>query len=130
MADKAYSSRANRAWLRRHAIKAVISVKQDQKKHRRHRGRAGRRPPVFDPGRYKQRNTVETSKPQYCHSRGLAGTAAGSFLFGVHEGGLIVRPGAAVVLAQRARGAGRAGARLRPDPFGPARDRCEHTVVA
>jgi len=42
---------------------------------------------------------VETSKPQYRHSRGLAGTAAGSFLFGVHEGGLIVRPGAAVVLA-------------------------------
>jgi hypothetical protein len=68
-------------------------VKEDQKKQRRHRGRAGRSPPVFDPGRYKQRNTVETSKPRYCHSRGLAGTAAGSFLFGVHQGGLIVQPG-------------------------------------
>ncbi len=29
MADKAYSSRANRAWLRRHGIQAVIPVKED-----------------------------------------------------------------------------------------------------
>jgi len=70
MADKAYSSRANRAWLRRHHITAVIPVKEDQKKHRRNRGRAGGRPPVFDPNWYKKRNTVETSKPQCCHSRG------------------------------------------------------------
>jgi transposase len=59
MADKAYSSRANRTWLRRHAIKAVIPVKEDQKKHRRDRGRAGGRPPVFDAGWYTKRNTVE-----------------------------------------------------------------------
>ena len=59
MADKAYSSRANRAWLRRHHITAVIPVKEDQKEHRRRRGRAGGRPPVFDPGWYKKRNTVE-----------------------------------------------------------------------
>ena len=59
MADKAYSSRANRAWLRNHHIIAVIPVKEDQKKHRRNRGRAGGRPPVFDPGWYKKRNTVE-----------------------------------------------------------------------
>ncbi len=59
MADTAYSSRANRAWLRRHAIKAVIPVNDDQKKHRRNRGRAGRRPPVFDPGWYKLRHAVE-----------------------------------------------------------------------
>ena len=59
MADKAYSSRANRAWLRRHAIKAVIPVKEDQKKHRRNRGRAGGRPPAFDARHYKERNTVE-----------------------------------------------------------------------
>ena len=31
MAGKAYSSRANYAWLRRYAIKAVIPVKEDQK---------------------------------------------------------------------------------------------------
>jgi hypothetical protein len=54
MADKAYSSRANRAWLRRHHITAVIPVKEDQKKHRRNRGRAGGRPPVFDPNWYKK----------------------------------------------------------------------------
>ncbi len=59
MADKAYSSRANRAWLRRHAIKAVIPVKEHQKKHRRDRGRAGGSPPVFDASWYKKRNTVE-----------------------------------------------------------------------
>ena len=59
MADKAYSSRANRAWLRRHHITAVIPVKEDQKKHRRDRGRAGGRPPAFDVGWYKKRNTVE-----------------------------------------------------------------------
>ena len=38
---------------------AVIPVKEDQKKHRRNRGRAGGRPPAFDAGRYKERNTVE-----------------------------------------------------------------------
>jgi transposase len=59
MADKAYSSRANRAYLREHHIKAVIPVKDDQQAHRRNRGRAGGRPPVFDAGWYKKRNTVE-----------------------------------------------------------------------
>ena len=59
MADKAYSSAANRAYLRKRGIKAVIPVKEDQKKHRRARGRTGGRPPAFDAGRYKQRNTVE-----------------------------------------------------------------------
>ncbi len=59
MADKAYSSRANRAWLRQHGIQAVIPVKKDQKKHRRDRGRAGGRPPAFDVSLYKKRNTVE-----------------------------------------------------------------------
>jgi transposase len=59
MADKAYSSAANRAYLRRRGIAAVIPVKEDQKKHRRNRGRAGGRPHAFDPARYKERNTVE-----------------------------------------------------------------------
>ena len=35
MADKAYSSAGNRAYLRQHRIKAVIPVKEDQKAHRR-----------------------------------------------------------------------------------------------
>jgi transposase len=59
MADKAYSSAGNRAWLRQRGIKAVIPVREDQKKHRRNRGRAGGRPPVFDAGWYAKRNTVE-----------------------------------------------------------------------
>ena len=59
MGDKAYSSAANRAYLRKRGIKAVIPVKEDQKKHRRDRGSAGGRPPAFDAGRYKERNTVE-----------------------------------------------------------------------
>ena len=59
MADKAYSSAANRAYLRRRGIAAVIPVKEDQKKNRRARGRSGSRPPAFDPGHYKERNTVE-----------------------------------------------------------------------
>jgi transposase len=59
MADKAYSSKANRAYLRRRGIQAVIPVKEDQKANRRNRGSAGGRPPSFDPERYKERNTVE-----------------------------------------------------------------------
>ena len=59
MAEKAYSSAANRSYLRRRSIAAVIPVKEDQKKHRRDRGRAGGRPPAFDAARYQERNTVE-----------------------------------------------------------------------
>jgi transposase len=59
MADKAYSSAANRAYLRRRGIKAVIPVKDDQKENRRKRGRKGGRPPVFDAARYQERNAVE-----------------------------------------------------------------------
>ena len=72
MADKAYSSLANRAWLRRHGIKAVIPVKEDQKKHRRDRGRAGGRPPVFDASWYKKRNTVERSFSKLKQFRAVA----------------------------------------------------------
>ncbi len=59
MGDKAYSSAANRAYLRRRGIKAVIPVKEDQKDHRRARGRRGGRPPAFDQACYRERNTVE-----------------------------------------------------------------------
>ena len=59
LGDKAYSSAANRAYLRRRGIKAVIPVKEDQKNHRRNRGSAGGRPPAFDGACYKDRNTVE-----------------------------------------------------------------------
>ncbi|MFL1426695.1 MULTISPECIES: transposase, partial [unclassified Nocardiopsis] len=42
--DKAYSSRANRAYLRRRGIKAVIPEKADQAANRKRKGSAGGRP--------------------------------------------------------------------------------------
>jgi transposase len=59
LADKAYSSRANRAELRRRGIRATISEPSDQAGHRRRRGSAGGRPPAFDSEVYKQRHAVE-----------------------------------------------------------------------
>jgi transposase len=50
---------ANRAYLRRRGIQAVIPVKEDQKANRRRRGSSGGRPPAFDRDRYTERNTVE-----------------------------------------------------------------------
>ncbi|WP_455410085.1 IS5 family transposase [Streptomyces hiroshimensis] len=58
-ADKAYSSKANRAYLRRRRITAVIPEKADQQGNRKKKGSAGGRPVDFDPDRYRQRNTVE-----------------------------------------------------------------------
>jgi transposase len=59
LADKAYSSRANRALLRCRGIAAVIPEKDDQAAHRRARGRAGGRPPAFDRAAYRLRHAVE-----------------------------------------------------------------------
>lgn len=59
MADKAYPSAANRTWLRRRGIRAVIPVKTDQAAHRRNRGSFGGHPHRFDPLAYKERNVVE-----------------------------------------------------------------------
>jgi transposase len=60
LADKAYSSRANRRYLRRRGIKAVIAVKADhQQANRKKLGSNGGRPPAFDREAYKERNTVE-----------------------------------------------------------------------
>ncbi|WP_420538116.1 IS5 family transposase [Nonomuraea pusilla] len=59
LADKAYSSRGNRAYLRRRGIKAVIPIKKDQRANRLRQGRRGGRPPGFDAEWYKERNTAE-----------------------------------------------------------------------
>lgn len=59
LADKAYPSRANRAYLRRRGIQAVIPDRKDQRRNRAAKGRRGGRPPAFDRETYKQRNTVE-----------------------------------------------------------------------
>jgi putative transposase len=71
-ADKAYSSRANRALLRRRGIRAVIAEPDDQAGHRKRRGRAGGRPPNFDAEDYKARNTVERGFNIFKQWRGLA----------------------------------------------------------
>jgi transposase len=59
LADKAYSSRAIRAHLRRRRITATIPEPADQARNRARRGRHGGRPPAFDAESYRQRNTVE-----------------------------------------------------------------------
>ncbi|MFF0367630.1 IS5 family transposase [Micromonospora sp. NPDC005087] len=59
LADKAYTSRANRRYLRRRGIAATIPTKTDQDANRLKLGSKGGRPPIFDPERYKQRHAVE-----------------------------------------------------------------------
>ncbi|MCX5274645.1 IS5 family transposase [Streptomyces virginiae] len=72
LADRAYSSRAIRAHLRRRGIRAVIPQPSDQVGHRLRRGRRGGRPPGFDAEVYKQRNTVERCINRLKQWRGLA----------------------------------------------------------
>jgi len=59
LADKAYSNRTIRSYLRRRRITATIPQKSDQQKARTAKGSAGGRPPAFDSEAYKQRNTTE-----------------------------------------------------------------------
>jgi transposase len=59
LADKAYSSRANRGLLRCRGIRATIPIKDDQAAHRRAKGRRGGRPPKFEAALYKLRHAVE-----------------------------------------------------------------------
>jgi transposase len=69
LADKAYSSRAIRAHLRRRGIVATIPEPADQIRNRRkHRGR----PPAFDPEAYKLRNVVERAINQLRLMRAVA----------------------------------------------------------
>ncbi|WP_373300823.1 IS5 family transposase, partial [Streptomyces hiroshimensis] len=59
LADKAYTSRENRRYLRRRGIRHTIPERLDQRRHRLNRGSRGGRPTGFDSERYKKRNTVE-----------------------------------------------------------------------
>jgi transposase len=72
LGDKAYSSSAIRAHLRRRGIKATIPQPADQVRHRLRRGSAGGRPPVFDPAAYRQRNTVERAFGKLRQHRAVA----------------------------------------------------------
>ncbi len=58
-ADRAYGSRANRAYLRRRGVQCTIPEKADQVRNRQKLGSRGGRPPKFDKDDYKERHEVE-----------------------------------------------------------------------
>ena len=72
LADRAYSSRAIRAELRRRRIVAIIPEPRDQQGHRKRRGSRGGRPVTYDAVAYRRRNVVERSFNALKHWRGLA----------------------------------------------------------
>jgi transposase len=92
-ADKAYSCRANRAYLRRRRIKAVIPEKVDQAANRKKRGSRGGRPVTHDSDLYKQRNTAERCINRMKEWRALAfrfDKTPESYLAGLHLRGAIL----------------------------------------
>ncbi|MGW4101630.1 IS5 family transposase [Streptomyces sp. NPDC004976] len=72
IADKAYSSRGFRAYLRKRGIAHTIPEKTDQRRHRHNRGRHGGRPPAFDRHLYRRRNVVERCFNRLKGFRGIA----------------------------------------------------------
>lgn len=86
-ADKAYSSRANRTYLRKRHIKAVIPEKKDQSANRTKKGSRGGRPIRHDADLYKERNTVERLINRLKDWRGIAtrcDKTPESYLAGLH----------------------------------------------
>jgi transposase len=91
--DKAYSSRANRAHLRRRNIKAVIPEKADQAANRKKKGRQDGRPVSHDAELYKGRNTVERLINKLKAWRGIAtryDKTPQSYLAGLHLRGTVI----------------------------------------
>jgi transposase len=85
--DKAYSSRANRAHLRKRRIKGVIPEKKDQAANRQKKGRRGGRPLTHDTDLYRDRNTVERAINKLKTWRGIAtryDKTPESYLAGIH----------------------------------------------
>lgn len=72
LADKAYSHPSTRTKLRAAKIAHTIPERSDQIARRKAKGSAGGRPPVFDPGLYTHRNTVERTFNRFKQWRGIA----------------------------------------------------------
>lgn len=72
IADKGYSSKAVRAYLRRRGIGHTIPERTDQQANRTRRGQRGGRPPVFDRQVYRRRNVVKRCFNQLKQARGVA----------------------------------------------------------
>ncbi len=86
-ADKAYSSRGNRSYLRKRGIQAVIPEKKDQAANRKKKGARGGRPVSHDADLYKERNTVERLINKLKAWRGIAtryDKTPESYLAGLH----------------------------------------------
>jgi transposase len=72
VADKAYSSKANRALLRRRKITHTIPEPADKRANRARRGGRGSRPCEFGRDDYRQRNVVERDWNKLKQWRGVA----------------------------------------------------------
>jgi transposase len=71
-ADKAYSNSLIRRFPRRRGIAHTIPGKSDSQAARRRKGSRGRRPPGFDAGRCKKRDTVERAINKLKQFRAIA----------------------------------------------------------
>ncbi len=72
VADKGYSSRANRRLLAARGITATIPERADQLANRGARGSSGGRPYRFEARTYRQRNVVERAFNRLKQWRGIA----------------------------------------------------------
>ncbi|WP_420802361.1 IS5 family transposase [Streptomyces taklimakanensis] len=72
VADKTYSNRPCREYLRRRGVRHTIPEKTDSQAARLRKGSRGGRPPGFDEERYKKRNTVERTINRLKQHRAVA----------------------------------------------------------